>query len=194
MLTAAFPQGERTPQAALQAGFAWSFISCLTWMGAWCSTVPWAENWCEAHNCLGTWWVKGAVKCILFTRNRLAGRNSVNQLHQLNIFLDKQQPMAVSTEIPIQHHELQHSLFVTSCTLESGSSTKHHLTITVVRQPPHRLQVELNARFYSGVTSQSQSPLRTQAMQQKTTIIFLKSLLFPESLLSISSPCVTTQT
>lgn len=36
---------------------------------------------------------------------------AVNQLH---ILLGKQQPMAVSAEIPIQHHELQYSSCVTT--------------------------------------------------------------------------------
>lgn len=64
--TVAFPQGERSPQAVPQAGFAWSFITCLTWMGARCSTVPQARNWCDAHHCLGTCWKKAARQHILF--------------------------------------------------------------------------------------------------------------------------------
>lgn len=200
MLTVPFSQGQRSPQAALQAGFAWSFFTCLTWMGARCSSVPWARNWCEAHHCLGTWWVKRARKHILFARSRQGGSPHALQgaaVNQLHVFLGKQQPVAVSAEIPVQHHKMQHSLHVNSyklcCTLGSGSSTRYHMMVTVVRHPQHRLWVEWDARLYSGVTPQSWSPLGTQAMQQKNTIIFLKGVLFYRNFLSISSPCGTIQ-
>lgn len=104
VLTVASPQGEKSPQAALQAGFAWSFITCLTWMGAPCSAVPWAGHWCDAHHFLGTWWEKAARQC-----QEQGGREDFCILCRAllwTIFTSSHcswwaAPVAVSAEVPI---------------------------------------------------------------------------------------------
>lgn len=123
---------------------------------------------------------------------------AVNQLHQLHIFLGQQQPVAVSAEIPVQHHELQHSSHVTSYKLCCTFVFKHkvpHDDKTVVRHLQNRLWVELNARLYSGVTSQSLERFRNSSNAAKSHNHFLKKEgFFPEILLSVSSTYERIQT
>lgn len=171
MLTVAFPQGEKSPQAVPQAGFAWSFITCLAWMGPWCNSVPWARNWCDAHHCLGAWWKKAARQDIC--QDRVGGRISpCSAGHCCEPASHSSWQTAAHGCLCWDSHTAPRAAVQFMChhleiVLHLGVWFKHkvlHDDKTVVRHPQHRLWVELNARIDSGVTSQSRSPLGTQAI------------------------------